>query len=183
MKKEKVNSVNTIKGQVLLMNYNDSSFIETAEKKLGSGIMDIRESGFSNDPTKTAEALKAKFGARYMHEDKYAIVFGDDENVIMDKIANLVSKIVEITDKGVGVILIHNDTALLKLIGHFLSITATITWMRWTQNEKPRESRQRVLSAEDEEIRLKKLVESYNKTHEDGNKEVAANFAAFFEVK
>lgn len=180
---KKNNSVNTVKGQVLLMNYMDEDFLNTAEKKLGSGIMDIRESGLSSDPTKTAKALKNKFGARYYNEDKYAIVFGDNENTIMDKISELVSKIVEITDKGSGVILIHNDTSLLKLIGHFLSITATITWMRWTQNQKPREYRQRVLSAEDEEMRLKKLVESYNKAHEDGNKEIAKDFESFFQVQ
>lgn len=162
---------NKERGQVLLINYNDSQFIELCRKHKGSLVLDIRQSGWSRDETKSSDHLERAFEGRYKLLKNYAPFQSIAKEEVIELLAKIATKVVEINDAGVGVIITTFDMNLLKLVADAILTVQyqSQVFLRWenAENERGGQSRQATLPADELEQRINRLVKQYNQGHKD----------------
>lgn len=165
MNKVMNNNNNNKIGKVLLISYNESSFLETVRENTGAGLVDARKDGWSRDESLKAEALKAEFGKRYKHAPELSVKAGEALSEYLARIKATIKTIKVKIESGKGIIVTHWDVKFLKLLGAIIiDAIGTDVLLQWSNAESNEGgiSKQRGLTKAEFERRYKELTKPFD---------------------
>lgn len=137
-------------GQVLLISYTDSKFVQLCREYRGFYILDAREKGWAKNEALRTERLAEAFGERYKLMPTLAVSRDETPESYLRKIAPAVERILQVTERGRSVVITTFSSRLLKCLGHVLmSQNAKIpVWLRWENHDGEGIARQKPMAPE-----------------------------------
>lgn len=161
-------------GDILLINYNDSTFMKTC-RETKALILDARNGGKSRNTATSSDNLAAAFDTRYKLVPQLSVKPGETPEEFIAKAKPIAKIIKKMVNDGNSVIITTFSPNLLKIIGFLVQKEESRTriFYRWENNDSG-ESGIYVLSKQKEEEIMEKLellCERYGNFQDSGTTE------------